>query len=341
MRAHCLLLATALLTACSSAAAFPTASRTPTAPAITATPTSLPSPTLTPEPTVPPCRSRPGTIRTGEIEDPALTRTIPYRIYLPPCYAELPLPSYPTLYLLHGLASTDSQWDELGIDETATRLIQAGVIPPLLIVMPWERRGLDYLTAVPDVLVPAIERLYRASPERSARAIGGLSRGAGWALRIGLQRPDVFAAIGLHSPAVLTPDLYYVPDWLEAIPSGLEPSLWIDIGDRDPLRPPTEELRAILDQAGYPYEWTLDPGRHEAAYWIGHLETYLRWYTQEWTVASAPGLWAAPARGLTRSEHRRPRCPKSKPRTKLAQGSCAVLEEENAASILLSRLSGT
>ncbi|OGO14797.1 MAG: hypothetical protein A2Y93_00935 [Chloroflexi bacterium RBG_13_68_17] len=287
MRAQLLLLAATLLTACSApAATLAAATGTPSIPSSSSTPTIRPSPTLTPPPTEPPCRSQPGTVRTDEIEDPALGRTLPYRIYLPPCYTERPLPSYPTLYLLHGLASTDSQWDDLGIDETATRLIQSGEIPPLLIVMPWERRGLDYLTDLPDVLVPTIQRLYRAAPERSARAIGGLSRGAGWALRIGLQRPDLFTAVGLHSPAVLTPDLYYLPDWLEAIPSGIEPSLWIDIGDHDPLLAPTEELRAILDQADYPYEWTLDPGRHEPAYWIDHLETYLRWYARPWETAS-------------------------------------------------------
>ncbi len=297
MRARLLLLVVSLLTACSTpAAATPTstAESTPSPRPTTPTLNPRPSPTPSPEPTDPPCRALPGTIRTGEIEDPALTRTIPYRIYLPPCYVQDPLSLYPTLYLLHGLASTDSQWDDLGIDEAATALIQAGVIPPMLIVMPWERRGLDYLTDIPDVLVPAIERQFAADPHRSARAIGGLSRGAGWALRIGLQRPEVFAAIGLHSPAVMTPDLYYIPDWLEALLPGLEPALWIDIGDRDPLRRPTEELREVLDLAGYRYEWRLDPGRHEPAYWNEHLETYLRWYAGQWDVTQLPASPASP-----------------------------------------------
>jgi enterochelin esterase-like enzyme len=221
-------------------------------------------------------------MRTGEIDDPALFRPLPYRVYLPPCYNERPGTRFPVIYLLHGLQATDAQWDDFGADEAAARLIASGEIPPLILVMPWERRGLDYEAAIADVLVPWVDDTFRTIGSRDGRAIGGLSRGAGWALRIAFQSPGLFSAVGLHSPAVLTPDLYYIPGWVEEMGPRDIPRVWVDIGERDPLRPSALELTAALDQAGLAYEWHLNPGTHLAEYWTSHLEEYLRWYADGW-----------------------------------------------------------
>jgi enterochelin esterase-like enzyme len=277
-----------LLSACASYPAaspavqpHPTPTHTP-APTLTATPVVSPTPSGTASPTEPTCIHQPGQIITAEIEDPGLPRSLPYRVYLPPCYGQEPDTRYPTLYLLHGLASTDSQWDDLGVNETADALISSGEVAPFLIVMPWERRGLEFETAIADFLVPAIDRMYQTLPYRSGRALGGISRGAGWTLRIGLQHPEAFGSLGLHSPAVLTPDLYAIPAWVQDIPSGGLPRIWIDAGDHDVLRSSTEELLSILDAEGVAYTWHLFPGYHEAAYWSAHLEEYLRWYAAPW-----------------------------------------------------------
>lgn len=186
------------------------------------------------------------------------------------------------IILLHGLQATDAQWDDLGADEAAGRLIASGEIPPLILVMPWERRGLDYEAAIADVLVPWVDANFQTTAAPDGRAIGGLSRGAGWALRIAFQNPGLFSSLGLHSPAVLTPDLYYLPLWVEDLSPREIPRMWVDIGERDPLRAPALELTATLDQAGLEYEWHLDPGTHDAQYWTSHLEDYLRWYAGGW-----------------------------------------------------------
>jgi enterochelin esterase-like enzyme len=221
-------------------------------------------------------------MRTGELDDPALFRPLPYRIYLPGCYAEWPEAHFPTLYLLHGLQATDAQWDDLGADDVAARLIASGEIPPLIIVMPWERRGLDYESAIADVLVPWVDASFRTIPSREGRAIGGLSRGAGWALRIAFQHPGLFSALGLHSPAILSPDLYNLPFWLEGLSPQDLPRIWIDIGDRDPLRPSTLELAAIFDQAEVAYAWHPNQGYHAPDYWASHMQEYLIWYSLGW-----------------------------------------------------------
>ncbi len=217
----------------------------------------------------------------AELVDPELPRSLPYRVYLPPCAAEVH-GQLPTLYLLHGLARTDAQWDELNADEIALALMLAEQAPAFLLVMPWERLGLEYEETIVEYLIPHIESKYGASPDRALRSIGGISRGAGWALRIGLQHPELFQAIGLHSPAVLVPDAFDIPSWIEAIPAESMPDLWIDIGDRDPLRTSLPVLTALFDEADVPYSLQSYPGEHTDSYWADHVEDYLRWYVSGW-----------------------------------------------------------
>jgi enterochelin esterase-like enzyme len=226
-----------------------------------------------------------GRIEQTELVDPALPRSLPYRIYLPACYDRPEFRGFPVLYLLHGLSRTDSQWDDLGADEVADGLIAAGDAPPFLMVMPWERLGLDFESAVVDTLVPAVERRYRAHSDRSMRAIAGISRGAGWALRIGVNHPEVFGAVGLHSPAILPPDLYTLPGLLAEAPPNGWPALWIDIGDRDGLRTSAQDLAAMLDKYGVEYSWRAYPGYHTEEYWAAHLQVYLRWHAAQWQAA--------------------------------------------------------
>jgi S-formylglutathione hydrolase FrmB len=76
--------------------------------------------------------------------------------------------------------------------------------------------------------------------------------------------------------------LYYIPGWIEAMPPRDVPRVWVDVGERDPLRPSTLELTAVLDQADFVYEWHLNPGTHAAEYWISNMEEYLRWYAEGW-----------------------------------------------------------
>lgn len=213
-----------------------------------------------------------------ELVDPALPRSLPYRIYIPAC-AEQSQGQLPTLYLLHGLAYTDSQWDDLGVDERADLLIKLRVARPFLIVMPWERLGLDYEQTIVQYLLPHIEREYGGASEPELRAIGGISRGAGWAIRIGLGHGELFGAVGLHSPAVLAPDLFNLPRWIE---SGPVPALWIDIGNRDPLRFSLADLTELLDELAIDYRFSSFAGEHAVSYWELHLEQYLRWYVSHW-----------------------------------------------------------
>ena len=282
-----LLLALGFLSAaCSQPVISPSPKPDNIVPTLEATAERLPSatavPAFTPTPTADrSCQETAGQMIQAELVDPELPRSLPYRVYIPPC-AEYAHGMLPSLYLLHGVARTDAQWDEIGADEIAQELIVDGRAPPFLIVMPWERLGLEYEQTVVEFLIPHIESEYGASPDRELRSIGGISRGAGWALRIGLQHPELFTAVGLHSPAVLVPDIFMIPDWIEAIPEEAMPEIWIDIGDRDSLRFSLPELTGLFKEADVPYAYRSYPGEHIETYWADHVEAYVRWYVSGW-----------------------------------------------------------
>jgi enterochelin esterase-like enzyme len=221
-----------------------------------------------------------------EITAEGMSRSLPYRVYLPPCYDPEAGRDYSVLILIHGLQSSDAQWDELGVNEAADAAIRTGDLAPMVIVMPWERKGLDFESAIVEVLLPHVRAVYAGAGDRESTAIGGLSRGAGWALRIGLKHPDAFGSIGLHSPAVLSPDMYYVTDWIEA--AGQEsqvPRLWIDIAERDTSRAGAQDLAELLSDLGITYAWSSAPGEHSAPYWSSRVIDYLEWYGEYWSPA--------------------------------------------------------
>ena len=235
--------------------------------------------TLTDKPSV--CLDQTGTVLTDEIDVPFSNQSLPFRTYLPPCYTEDINQDYPTLYLLHGIQADHSQWVELGINELSDTLIISGRVKPFIIIMPWQKRGLDIERALVEELVPHIDEIYRSRPQPFWRAIGGLSLGGGRALRIGLKHPDVFGVIGLHSPATFY-DTVYLSLWVREIPKETMPRIWIDIGKDDSLREAIMALITLFDELEIPFTSSLPEGDHSPAYWSAHLEEYLLWYTLQW-----------------------------------------------------------
>ncbi len=270
-------------------AAFPPTSTPVPTKELPPTSTPVPTPTLLPSPT--PCAS------TGEVVQGVLTSqlagTVPYRVYLPPCYGQDGR-SYPTLYMLPGNIHTDSIWDDLGLDETAETIIRQNQIPPLLIVMASGGYLANYTSGGPgsyeehilNELIPFIEATYCAWPTAAGRALGGLSRGGYWALEIAFRHPDQFRSVGGHSASLLDiaagPDLN--PQYTALTHNLGNLRIYLDIGDRDPAIANTLRLHQDMIAAQIPHEWQLNPGGHDNAYWSAHLEEYLRWYTAPWPL---------------------------------------------------------
>ena len=285
-----------LLVACVPAALQPPSEPAPTG-------ESLDTPTATPELSIGLTKPAPlGTldketclVAGGAIEQHALAsefldKALTFRVYTPPCYTEHAEESYPVLYLIHGQTYNDDQWDRLGAGEAADALIAAGDLAPFIIVMPADASHFTQPTAsgfdeaVVEELIPWVDLNYRTLADRAHRAVGGLSRGASWAIHLALTHPELFGALGGHSPPVFQEDAPKMRGWLDNLPARLAPRIWLDIGNHD--------QRAILDSAiwfegllnerSLPHEWSLFNGNHSEDYWSNHVELYLLWYAAEW-----------------------------------------------------------
>ena len=259
---------------------LPSSTFAPTLPA-TSTPSPVPTSTSTPLA----CLTNPGRIEEGSLDSTKPAQE--FRIYLPPCYDEKTDQRYPVLYLLHGQTYTDDQWIRLGAVEVADELILSGESVPFIIVFPDDRYwnlppGPGFGQRLEEVLIPYIDSTYRTLPDRNQRAIGGMSRGAGWALHLGLTRWDLFGTIGLHSLAVLQKDASEIRDWLRDIPPLSRPRVFMDIGDNDQEYEMAQKVEAQFNAFHLTHEWHLYSGSHTEEYWSAHVEEYIRWYAEGW-----------------------------------------------------------
>lgn len=255
---------------------------------VTLRPSATLRPTFTPTPTQTACTLTRGTIELREIIIPETTRTFSFRVYLPPCYAQRPDYDYPVLYLLHGQSSTDDQWDRLGADETADRLISAGEALPFIIVMPFEYYYLQdpresvYGDLLVNNLIPWVDEEYDTCDLRECRAIGGLSRGAGWAMHLALTEWELFGSVGAHSLALFQGDFFSLPDRLNKITDDAYPRVYMDDGSLDYMLESARNFEQQLTRYHVAHTWVINDGAHNEDYWGAHVEDYLRWYTFAW-----------------------------------------------------------
>ena len=131
-------------------------------------------------------------------------------------------------------------------------------------------------------LIPWVDAHYRTLVDREYRAIGGLSRGGNWAVRIGIMNWDLFEAIGAHSAPLFYGDLDRIPGWIEAIPESKIPRLYLDIGGDDTDWEDAAAFESLLVELSVPHSWHQFPGMHEESYWHAHLDEYLLWYSSGW-----------------------------------------------------------
>jgi S-formylglutathione hydrolase FrmB len=244
----------------------------------------------------------------------ALGRTMKYRVLLPDDYLQSGT-RYRALYLLHGLTGDYMDWS------TRADLARVARGVPLVIVMPdgenaWYTNAADkgprFEDYIADDLVKDVESKYRVIRSRYGRAIAGLSMGGYGALKIGLKRPERFAAAGGFSSALGVTDPKFADqltsfrDQLNKIygPAGSEtrtandilliagkarvetaPSLYVDCGTADGLLDESRQLVAILQKRGFKYEYHEVPGAHTWDYWNRRIAVFLPWLMQVFRAA--------------------------------------------------------
>jgi enterochelin esterase-like enzyme len=278
------------LTACSSTNSIPpTPIDSPPSPANAVT--SIPSPVpATPTPTPLTCLTEPGVIK----QDVVATTNPPqeFIIYLPPCYESFVDTHFPVLYLLHGQTYNQDQWVRLGAPMIADQLIHSNEAMPFIMVFPddhfWNSpAGGTFGDRFINDLIPYVDNNYRTLADREHRALGGLSRGGGWTAELGFDHPELFGALGLHSPAFFKDNAPYLERYIQSISSEERPKLWLDIGDADMELTRGILFEEILTRNNYIHEFHRFSGDHTETYWGAHVEQYLRWYAQGWAEKPA------------------------------------------------------
>jgi enterochelin esterase-like enzyme len=276
------------LTGCASPAPDPTSI------AIPATPTPPPAATATasqvPTPTPLGCLTQPGSVQQGSLDSTRPPQQ--FLIYLPPCYDAQTDLRYPVLYLLHGQTYTDDQWVRMGAATVADQLIHSGQSAPFIMVFPDDRYwnlppGPGFGDRLLHLVIPYIDSHYRTLPDAPHRALGGLSRGGGWAIHMVLTEYSMFGIVGLHSPVIFEDDSAMLSQLIAAVPLASWPKLWLDGGDHDGEVGNIQRFEDLLGAYEVPHEWRLYAGDHTEHYWQQHMQEYLQWYADQFG-AGAP-----------------------------------------------------
>lgn len=135
-------------------------------------------------------------------------------IWLPPGYDTASSTRYPVLYMSDGqnlfdprIANTGVDW---GVDEAVVRLVQRGVIPPIIVVGAWStadrgpeyspwQRAPDYARFLINELMPRVNREFRTLTGPGHTAVMGSSMGGLLSFYLVTHHADVFGACGCMS----------------------------------------------------------------------------------------------------------------------------------------------
>lgn len=241
-----------------------------------------------------------GTLVTETVESQITALPITVHIYLPPCYNAQEY-EYPTLYLIHGTAYEQGGFIQNGLPRLAELQMGIGTLPPFIIVMPgadmragdaskysWTNWGDgSYGEFIAQELVPFVDSKYSTWKSKEGRAIGGISRGGYWSVQVGFAHPDLFGAVGGHSPSTGTmlvnmPAGFTMIQTARSIDELHTLRIWLDAGSDDWARIDAKNLSDELSANGVSNQLTIGQGSHEDGYWISRFSDYLNFYAKDW-----------------------------------------------------------
>lgn len=205
---------------------------------------------------------------------------------------------YPVLYLLHGARGNETSWIfKSNILHDIDSLTSAGAMKKTIVVFPNMNQyddDLDYGTSrikgawesffevdgtvesafVKDV-VNATDSLFRTIPDKSHRAIAGLSIGGMQTIFISASNPDTFGYVGPFSPMVnsfIRKSTY--SDFYKGIKTKLKEQFrdppvlyWIMVGRMDFFEPHMDSFHHYLNEKGYPHQYYVSRGGHQWNNW--------------------------------------------------------------------------
>lgn len=243
----------------------------------------------------------------GNFPSAILGRSRTLRVWLPPGYEAEPNRRYPVLYMgdgqnLFNLETSFLPDQEWRVDETATALIKAKLIEPVIVVG-IDNAGMDraneYLPtrvnnnggkvadfgrALVEEIKPMIDRTYRTKTGAQNTAVAGSSLGGLMALHVGFQYPKVFGKLGAISPSVWWDDRQVLKA-VDALPRATGQQIWTDIGSEEGpgAEPNTVALKERLVAKGWKegknLAFYLDLGaKHNERAWANRMGPILMWF---------------------------------------------------------------
>lgn len=211
-------------------------------------------------------------------------------------------PSWPVLYLLHGLSDDHSIW----LRRTSIERYVADM--GLAVVMPAVNRsfyadmkyGGKYFTFISEELPRIVQSFFHISDRREDTFVAGLSMGGYGAFKLALRCPERYAAaaslsgaldlasrgdawtddyvaiFGERSVAGTDDDLFALSK--KIVSSGKpRPALFQCCGSEDFLYQDNRRWREYLAEIGYEATYKEYPGEHNWGFWDEHISEVLRW----------------------------------------------------------------
>lgn len=223
-------------------------------------------------------------------------------VYLPADYYES-AECYPVLYLLHGARGNELSWIMKGdLLHNIDSLTRNGLMKESIIVLPntnqykndrdfaksrikgaiesfFEVDGVVEGAFINDV-VKKVDSTYRTIPQKSSRAIAGLSIGALQAIHISATHSDMFDYIGLFSPMVhpfAQSSFYKHIKRKQQIQFASTPKLyWVMIGKTDFFFLRMNSYCRYLERKEYPHEYFVSSGGHQWYNWTMYCNMFMQ-----------------------------------------------------------------
>lgn len=229
----------------------------------------------------------------------SLSRTVPYRVYLPSTRPTLK--KFAVVYLLHGGGADYRSWSN---DSDVAHYVQTG----LILVMPDgdesyymnevgspRNRFEDYIT---HDLIADVEHRFPARTDREGRAVIGISMGGFAAVDYALLHPELFVFVGALSPSIDVPfrrfNIRRIGQWwkfrnifgavgskersdrnpfqlVQTSNPKQAPYLYLTAGKQEPLLEPNRRFATLLEHHGFAYEFHTMPGGHDWGEWNAQI----------------------------------------------------------------------
>ncbi len=230
------------------------------------------------------------------VHSPSMAKDVAVTLVFPDGYDAATEP-FDVVYLLHGFGGDNNDWTQKG------KVAPLADLYNLVFVCPdggqswyWDS-PIDptsrYETFVAKELVAWVDSNLKSNPDRSARAIVGLSMGGHGALYLALRHQDTFGAAGSTSGGVdIRPfnrwhvasklgskeeypqhwEEYTVTNMLDLLPTDGSLALIVDCGVDDFFYEVNCELHAKLAARSIPHDFYVRPGKHNWLYWENSIK---------------------------------------------------------------------